>query len=97
MLNAPEFDRYDLSRVEVMMTGGASCPIEVIREVRDRLPGQLLEMYGMLECGTQAHTLLTDDPEEVCGTGGPAGAGDGGSGWWTTGATTWGRTRSGRS
>ena len=70
MLNAPEFDRYDLSSVEVMMTGGASCPIEVIREVRDRLPGQLLEMYGMLECGTQAHTLLSDDPEEVCGTAG---------------------------
>ena len=68
MLNAPGFDRYDLSSVEVMMTGGASCPIEVIREVRDRLPGQLLEMYGMLECGTQAHTLLSDDPEEVCGT-----------------------------
>ena len=68
MLNVPEFDRYDLSSVEVMMTGGASCPIEVIREVRRRLPGQLLEMYGMLECGTQAHTLLSDDPEEVCGT-----------------------------
>ena len=70
MLNEPAFDRYDLASVEVMMTGGASCPIEVIREVRRRLPGQLLEMYGMLECGTQAHTLLTDDPEEVCGTAG---------------------------
>ncbi len=68
MLNSPDFDRHDLTSVEVMMTGGASCPIEVIREVRDRLPGQLLEMYGMLECGTQAHTLLSDDPEEVCGT-----------------------------
>ena len=68
MLNAPAFERYDLASVQVMMTGGASCPIEVIREVRSRLPGQLLEMYGMLECGTQAHTLLTDDPEEVCGT-----------------------------
>ena len=70
MLNEPAFDRYDLTSVEVMMTGGASCPIEVIREVRRRLPGQLLEMYGMLECGTQAHTLLTDDPEAVCGTAG---------------------------
>ncbi len=68
MLNVPGLERYDLASLEVMMTGGASCPIEVIREVRERLPGQLLEMYGMLECGTQAHTLLTDDPEEVCGT-----------------------------
>ena len=68
MLNAPTFERHDLASLQVIMTGGASCPIEVIREVQSRLPGQLLEMYGMLECGTQAHTLLTDDPEEVCGT-----------------------------
>ena len=68
MLNAPEFERYDLTSLQVIMTGGASCPIEVIREVQARMPGHLLEMYGMLECGTQAHTLLTDDPAEVCGT-----------------------------
>ena len=68
MLNAPEFDQHDLTTLQVIMTGGASCPIEVIREVQNRMPGQLLEMYGMLECGTQAHTVLTDDPEEVCGT-----------------------------
>ncbi len=68
MLNAPGFESYDLDSLEVIMTGGASCPIEVIREVQARMPGHLLEMYGMLECGTQAHTLLTDDPAEVCGT-----------------------------
>lgn len=68
MLNEQTFDQYDLSSLEVIMTGGASCPIEVIRDVRNRFQGHLLEMYGMLECGTQAHTLLTDDPEEVCGT-----------------------------
>ena len=50
-----------------MTTGGASCPIEVIHEVRARLPGHLLELYGMLECGFQSHTSLDDDPEEVCG------------------------------
>ena len=68
MLNAPDFESYDLASLQVVMTGGASCPIEVIREVEARMPGHLLEMYGMLECGTQAHTLLTDDPAEVCGT-----------------------------
>jgi fatty-acyl-CoA synthase/cyclohexanecarboxylate-CoA ligase/acyl-CoA synthetase len=50
-----------------MTTGGASCPIEVIREVRARLPGHLIELYGMLECGFQSHTRIEDDPEEVCG------------------------------
>ena len=68
MLNVPNFEHHDLASLQVIMTGGASCPIEVIREVQSRMPGHLLEMYGMLECGTQAHTLLTDDPEEVCGT-----------------------------
>jgi acyl-CoA synthetase (AMP-forming)/AMP-acid ligase II len=67
MLNTPNLARYDLSSLQVMTTGGASCPIEVIREVRARLPGHLLELYGMLECGFQSHTALDDDPEEVCG------------------------------
>ena len=68
MLNVPEFESYTLASLQVVMTGGASCPIEVIREVQARMPGHLLEMYGMLECGTQAHTVLADDPAAVCGT-----------------------------
>ena len=68
MLNVPDFGNHDLDSLQVVMTGGASCPIEVIREVQARMPGHLLEMYGMLECGTQAHTLLSDNPAEVCGT-----------------------------
>ena len=51
----------------MMTTGGASCPIEVIREVRVRLPSHLLELYGMLECGFQSHTMPDEDPEVVCG------------------------------
>ncbi|MBV9784921.1 MAG: AMP-binding protein [Acidisphaera sp.] len=70
MLNVPDLARRDLGSLRHMMTGGASCPIEVIRAVRARLPGHLLEMYGMLECGTQAHTTIDDDPEAVCGTAG---------------------------
>ncbi len=67
MLNVPDLDRYDLSSLQMMTTGGASCPIEVIREVRARLPGHLLELYGMLECGFQSHTMPDEDPEAVCG------------------------------
>jgi len=67
LLSVCDLGRYDLSSLQVMTTGGASCPIEVIREVRARLPGHLLELYGMLECGFQSHTTLDDDPEEVCG------------------------------
>jgi acyl-CoA synthetase (AMP-forming)/AMP-acid ligase II len=67
LLNVRDLARYDLSSLQVMTTGGASCPVGVIREVRTRLPGHLLELYGMLECGFQSHTTLEDDPEEVCG------------------------------
>jgi acyl-CoA synthetase (AMP-forming)/AMP-acid ligase II len=67
LLSVSDLGRYDLSSLQVMTTGGASCPIEVIREVRACLPGHLLELYGMLECGFQSHTTLADDPEEVCG------------------------------
>jgi acyl-CoA synthetase (AMP-forming)/AMP-acid ligase II len=67
LLNVADFAKYDLSSLQVMMTGGASCPIEVIREVRSRIPGKLLEMYGMLEVGSQAHTTIDEDPEAVCG------------------------------
>ena len=68
MLNVADAARFDLTSLQVIMTGGASCPIEVIQEVQQRIPGQLLEMYGMLECGTQCHTLLSDDSQAVCGT-----------------------------
>jgi acyl-CoA synthetase (AMP-forming)/AMP-acid ligase II len=67
LLNVADFDKYDLSSLQMSMTGGASCPIEVIREVQARLPGKLLEMYGMLEVGSQAQTTYDEHPEAVCG------------------------------
>jgi acyl-CoA synthetase (AMP-forming)/AMP-acid ligase II len=68
MLNVDTLDRESLASLRNMMTGGASCPIEVIRAVAARMPGHLLEMYGMLECGTQAHTVFEEDPIAVSGT-----------------------------
>jgi non-ribosomal peptide synthetase component E (peptide arylation enzyme) len=67
LMNVPGFTQYDLRSLQVYVTGGASCPIEVIRQARKMLPGRLLELYGMLECGAQAYTRFEDDPEEVCG------------------------------
>jgi acyl-CoA synthetase (AMP-forming)/AMP-acid ligase II len=67
LLSVPDLGHYDLSSLQMITTGGASCPIEVIRAVRARLPGHLLELYGMLEVGFQSHTLPEEDPEAVCG------------------------------
>jgi len=72
MLNSPELERFDLGSLQTVVTGGASCPIEVIRAFRTHLRGDLLELYGMLETGFQSWTRPTDDPEAVCGTCGPA-------------------------
>ena len=68
MLNEPGLARTDLSSLRVVITGGASCPIETIREFRQRMRGHLIELYGMLETGFHTYTRLTDDPEAVTGT-----------------------------
>ena len=68
MLNDPELERHDLSSLRVVITGGASCPVETIRAYRQQIPGHLIELYGMLETGFHTFTRLTDDPEAVTGT-----------------------------
>src|SRR5437867_6231197 len=77
MLNDPELARFDLSSLRVVITGGASCPVETIRAYRQTIPGHLIELYGMLETGFHTFTRLTDDPEAVTGTIGRAGDGMG--------------------
>ncbi|HZV20639.1 MAG TPA: class I adenylate-forming enzyme family protein, partial [Hyphomicrobiales bacterium] len=68
MLNEPDLDKFDLSSLRVVITGGASAAVETIREYRRRMKGHLIELYGMLEAGFQTYTRFTDDPEKVSGT-----------------------------
>ena len=68
MLNDPELERFDLRSLRVVITGGAACPVETIRAFRARIPGHLIELYGMLETGFHTFTRLPDDPEAVAGT-----------------------------
>jgi non-ribosomal peptide synthetase component E (peptide arylation enzyme) len=68
MLNEPELERYDCSSLRVVITGGASCPVETLRALQRRMSGHLIELYGMLETGYHTYTRLTDDPETVNGT-----------------------------
>ena len=77
MLNDPELERFDLRSLRVVITGGASCPVETIRAYRQKIPGHLIELYGMRETGFHTFTRLTDDPEAVTGTIGRAAAGMG--------------------
>jgi acyl-CoA synthetase (AMP-forming)/AMP-acid ligase II len=68
ILNDPELGRFDLRSLRVVITGGASCPVETIRAFRKRIPGHLIELYGMLETGFHTFTRFEDDPEAVAGT-----------------------------
>jgi len=77
MLNEPDLGRFDLSSLRVVITGGASCPIETIGEFRARMHGHLIELYGMLETGFHTYTRFSDDPEAVTGTVGKPSSGMG--------------------
>ena len=68
ILQEPELARRDLSSLRIVVSGGASAPVETIRAWRRAAPGILLELLGMLETGYQAYTRATDDPEQVAGS-----------------------------
>jgi acyl-CoA synthetase (AMP-forming)/AMP-acid ligase II len=68
MMDAADEGNYDLSSLEVIVSGGASCPVEVMKRAQHRFGSRVLEMYGMLESGVQSRTYIEDDYEEVAGT-----------------------------
>ena len=55
--------RHDLSSLKVLLVGGAKLTPEAARRVRDALPCQLQQVFGMAE-GLVNYTRL-DDPEEI--------------------------------
>ncbi|MFC4272647.1 AMP-binding protein [Sneathiella chungangensis] len=74
LLNAPNQEKYDLSSLRTVITGGTSCPVELVRKFQRRLDGNLIELYGMLECGGyHTYTRREDDPESVAGSVGKPG------------------------
>ena len=69
ILNADDLAKRDLSSLRVVLTGGASAPIEAIKAFQQAIPkAKLIELYGMLETGFHAYTRLDDDPLSVNGT-----------------------------
>jgi acyl-CoA synthetase (AMP-forming)/AMP-acid ligase II len=68
ILQEPDLGRRDLSSLRLVVSGGASAPVETIRAWRRAVPGELIELLGMLETGYQAYTRPGDDPELVAGS-----------------------------
>jgi acyl-CoA synthetase (AMP-forming)/AMP-acid ligase II len=68
ILQEPDLAKRDLSSLRLVVSGGASAPVETIRAWRRVAPGCLLELLGMLETGYQTYTRASDDPERVAGS-----------------------------
>lgn len=68
LLALPSMAAADLSALRLVVSGGASAPVETIRAWRAAAPGHFLELYGMLEDGFHTFTRQDDDPEEVAGS-----------------------------
>ncbi len=65
MLGQPDFDRYDLTCLRTGAMGGSPCPIEVMRQVIDRMHmGQVTNVYGMTETSPVSFQTNTEDSLE---------------------------------
>ena len=71
LLRSPDFDRYDLSSLRKGYYGASPMPVEVLRELGERLPGvRLCNFYGQTEMSPLATVLR---PEEQTAKPGSAG------------------------
>jgi fatty-acyl-CoA synthase len=64
-LDDPGFQQYDLGSLRTGIMAGATCPVEVMRKVIDRMHmGDVLIAYGQTETSPVNHMTATDDPIE---------------------------------
>lgn len=70
MLNAPDIDRYDLSSLRVMFTGGEMIPYERARDFERRTDATVLNFYGSNESGFATATTVRDPADKRLRTAG---------------------------
>jgi fatty-acyl-CoA synthase len=73
LLRSPEFGRADLSSLRKGYYGASAMPVEVLRELQQRLPGiSLWNFYGQTEMAPLATILGPDEPVSRAGSAGRA-------------------------
>ena len=70
MLNAPDIDRYDLTSLRVLFTGGELIPYERARDFERRTGATVLNFYGSNESGFATATTIRDPVEQRLRTAG---------------------------
>jgi acyl-CoA synthetase (AMP-forming)/AMP-acid ligase II len=65
LLAHPEFDRFDLSRVSRLMSGGSPVPAELVVQAEKRFGALLTEVYGQTELSPVITQTRPGDPIEV--------------------------------
>ncbi len=73
-LSHPNFADYDLSSLRMASTGAAAIPVDLIRQMRDKLGFEtVVTAYGLTECcGMVSICRPEDDPETIATTSGRA-------------------------
>ncbi len=70
LLNAPHLDRYDLTSLRVLFTGGEMVPERRAAEFEDRTGCRVLQFYGSNETGALSRTTVRDTRERRLRTAG---------------------------
>ena len=64
-LNHPMFDMFDMSSLRVGIMAGALCPIELMRQVEEKMFMKVTSVYGLTEASPGMTHTRVDDPFEV--------------------------------
>ncbi len=72
LMAVPDFERYDLSSFRVKFCTSAPCSAALKKEVLDRWPGGLTELYGMTEGGGSCVLYAHEHPDKLHTVGRPA-------------------------
>jgi fatty-acyl-CoA synthase len=68
MLQHADMKKYDLSSLRTMVLAGAPLPVEVARQIVERMGCYITSAYGMTETAISNITSLDDPVEVVCST-----------------------------
>ncbi len=64
ILQHPDFERYDLSSLARVGTGGTSVPVSLVEQVTERMGADVCNFFGQTEASPFITKTLPDDPFE---------------------------------